>query len=108
MAAIHERIGYLEGRVEEQGQMVNGIREAMQSLEARLGARMQSFEARVDQRIQGLEARMDQRFALIDQRFLGIDQRLDSMDAKLTRYFTWLVGLYVTTLVAVVAALVSR
>ena len=100
MASLDERVAYLEGRVEEHGLMVNGIREAMVSLEARIDSRLQTFEARVDQR-----------FASVDQRFAGIDHRLDAIDGKLTRYFTWLAGLYVTGLIAalaVLAALVAR
>ena len=72
---------------------MEGIRDAILSLERRM-----------DQRF----AAVDQRFAAIDQRFAGIDQRLNVLDDKLSRYFTWLVGLQVTTLVAVVGALIAQ
>ena len=93
MDAVEERVAYLEGRVEEQGQMIMSIRDAIVSL----------------------EGRMDRRFAAIDQRFVGIDERLDGLDAKMSRQFVWLVGLIVTMLIAVVggmsgviAAILSR
>ena len=35
MATLEERLAFLEGRVDEQSQMVNGIREAVVSLEQR-------------------------------------------------------------------------
>jgi len=86
VAALDERVAFLEGRVVEHSHMLDGIREA----------------------IVHLEQRMDRRFELIEQRFVGIDQRIDNLDAKVSRQFMWLVGIQVTTLVAIVAALVAR
>jgi uncharacterized coiled-coil protein SlyX len=65
---VEERVTYLESRVKEQVHMVNGIREAMASL-----------EARIDRRLEQFEQRMDQRFGLVEQRFIGIDARLGRM-----------------------------
>ena len=67
MNEFEERLAYLEGRVEEQGHMVNGIREAMASLEARMDRRLEQFEQRMD------------------LRFAGVDRRLDSLGAKVDR-----------------------
>ena len=92
MAAIEERVAYLEGRVEEHGQMINGVREAVSSLERRMDAR---FEA------------IDRRFEAIDRRFEAIDLRLDAMDGKISRQFVWLVGIQVMTLAAVVTSLAA-
>lgn len=86
MAGVEERVAYLEGRVEDHSHMVNGIREALVSLEARMDRR---FEA------------IDRRFETIDRRFEAIDQRFETLDAKISRQFVWLVGIQVTTLVAV-------
>ena len=52
--------------------MVNGIREAMASLEARIDRRLEQFEQRVDQR-----------FILVEQHFIGIDARLGRMTSLL-------------------------
>jgi uncharacterized coiled-coil protein SlyX len=76
---VEERVAFLEGRVVEQSNTLGGIREAMASLENRL-----------------------------DQRFEHVDQRFDALDAKLSRQFMWLAGMLLTTLVAVVTALVTR
>jgi hypothetical protein len=118
VASIDERVAYLEGRVEEQGHMTNGIREALRSvevgvagLETKLEHRLQAFEDRVDNRFAAVDQRfatIDQRLAGIDQRFVVIDGKLDGMDGKMTRFFTWIIGLYVTGLVAVVGALIAR
>lgn len=79
MIDVEERVAFLEGRVVEQSNTLGGIREAMASLENRL-----------------------------DQRFERVDQRFDALDAKLSRQFMGLAGMLLTTLVAVVTALVTR
>ena len=86
MAEVEERLAYLEGRVEEHSQMVNGIREAMASLEARM-----------DRRFEGIDRRLD----AIDRRFEAIDRRFGTLEDKMSRQFQWLVGIQVTTLLAV-------
>jgi hypothetical protein len=48
---------------------------------------------------------VDRRFEGVDHRFVGIDQRLESIDGKISRQFVWLVGLQVTSLIAIVGAL---
>jgi hypothetical protein len=69
--------------------------------------------------IGSLERRMDERFAGIDQRFASIerrmdqqsaslDQRLATLDARMATQSLWLVGLQVTTIVAVVTAVLVR
>jgi len=86
VATLEERVSFLEGRVVEQSNRLDGVREAVVSLEQRFDQRFVSLE----QRIVSLEDRMDRRFD-------GVD-----------RQFKWLVGLQVTTLVAMVAALLAR
>jgi hypothetical protein len=43
----------------------------------------------------------------MDARFEGVDRRIDALDDKVSRQFVWLVGLQVTTLVAIVGAFVT-
>jgi len=93
MPTLDERVAYLEGQVNEQSHAHLDIRDAVRSLEHRVDAR---FEA------------IDRRFEAIDRRFDTVDRRLDSLDDKVSRQFVWLVGIQVTTLVAIVTALVAR
>lgn len=53
---------------------------------------------RLDLRMQSLEDRIDRRFEQVDHRF-------DNLDSKMSRQFTWLVGLQVTSLVAIAGAI---
>ena len=93
MRTLEERVAYLEGQVSEQSHGQLEIRDAVRSLEHRVDAR---FEA------------IDRRFEAIDRRFDTVDRRLDSLDDKVSRQFVWLVGTQVTTLVAIVTALLAR
>ena len=63
------------------------------------------MQAGIREAVVALEARMDRRFEAVDRCFERVEQRLDALDAKFSRYLLWLVGLQVTTLAAMVAAL---
>jgi len=98
---VEEKVAFLEGRVVEQSNALGGILKAMASLENRLDRRIESFEQSVNQRFESAEQSVARRFERVDQRF-------DALDAKMSRQFMWLAGMLLTTLVAVVTALVTR
>ena len=135
MPSLEERVAYLEGQVSEQGHTLVDIREAVRSLERRMDARFEGVDHRfvgldprfeaidhrfdtIDHRFDAIDHRfdaIDRRFEAIDHRFDAIDRRFDTVDRrvvtfdnKVSRQFVWLVGIQVTTLVAIVSALVSR
>ena len=72
MPNVEERIAFVEGRVAEQGRTMNGLRDAVTSLEGRIVA----LETRVEHRFGRLEH-------ALDTRFLGIDSRLDRLSNQL-------------------------
>ena len=108
MATVDERVAFLEGRVNEQSQMINGIREAIVSLEQRMDRRFEGIDRRFDS--------MDLRFVGIEQRLNALDQKMDAgfaaLDHKMDHRFAWLVGIQLTTTAAavgtVLAALLAR
>ena len=100
MPTIEERVAYIEGQVSEQSHAMIEVREAVRMLEHRVDGR---FEA-IDRRFETI----DRRFEAVDRRFDTVDRRIDALDEKLSRQFVWLVGLQVTTLVAIVGALLAR
>lgn len=81
--------------------MLNSIRDTIVNLEQRMDRRFDAIEQRMDRRFEAI----DQRFATVDQK---IDKRFGDLDMKMSRQFMWLAGMQVTTLAAVLAALVSR
>jgi uncharacterized coiled-coil protein SlyX len=95
VATLEERVSFLEGRAMEHSRTIDGIREAVTSLEQRMDRR---FEM-VDQRFAALEEKIDRRFAAVDQRFGALDQ-------KLTRHFLWLVGIMVAAMAAMIVRVV--
>src|SRR5438034_8805161 len=103
MATLEERVAYLEGKVEE----FIGLREALAHFEQRVDRRFDGFDRRfesIDRRFESI----DRRFESIDRRFESVDRRFDALDDKLSRHFQWLLGLEITTLVAVIGALLAR
>jgi tetrahydromethanopterin S-methyltransferase subunit G len=83
---IEERVAFIEGQVSEQSHALLDVREAVRSL----------------------EHRVDARFEAADRRFDTVERRIDALDNKVSQHFVWLVGLQVTTLVAIVGALLAR
>ena len=89
MITVDERLALLEGRVSEHSQMFPDLREAIASLGRRLDSRMD----RLDHRLDRLESRLD--------------TDLGTLRTEMTGHFRWIVGIQVTTLIAVVAALLG-
>ena len=83
---VEERVAHLEGHVNELSQRLSSVEGA----------------------VRHLEQRMDARFEGVDRRFDAVDRRFDALDGRMSRQFMWLVGIQITTLVAVVVALISR
>ena len=97
MPTLEERVAYLEGQVSEQSHAMLEVRDAVRDLERRIDVR---FEA-IDRRFENIERRID----TVDA---GLSRRMDALDDKVSRQFVWLVGVQVTTLVAIVGALLAR
>jgi len=131
-ATVEERVSALEGRMTDHVQVLNGIRDAIASLDGRVS----SFEARMDARLLASEERMDRRFEQVDRRFEQMERRFEQMDHRfdriderfdqsnqrfvtmseqMSRQFVWIVGIGVTTLAsalttigAIAAAMLTR
>ena len=97
MPTLEERVAYLEGGVSEHSQTLVEIRDYIRQLEQRVDNRFDQ----VDRRFEQLERRFEARFDSIDRRF-------EVQDEKMSRQFTWVVGIQVTTLVAIIGALLAR
>ena len=90
MPTTEDRVAYLEGQVAEHSHTLVEIRGSIRTLERRVDARFDQFERR------------------FETWFDVNDRRFEKLDDKVTRHFTWLVGIQVTTLIAVVGALLAR
>ena len=119
MLTLEERVAYLEGQVSEHTQTLIDIRDSIRQLERRCDARfdavdrrIRGLEEKVDRRIDGLEEKFDRRIDAfddkLDRRADKSDRPIEGLDEKMSRQFSWLVGIQVTTLVAIVGALLAR
>jgi hypothetical protein len=93
--------------VSEHTQTLIEIRDSIRHFEQRMDARFDSHESRFDTIDRRFDI-VDRRFEAVDRRFEGVDRRIDNLDDKISRQFIWLVGIQVTTLVAIVGALLAR
>ena len=80
---VERRIAHVEGQVSEQSQALAAIRDSLGRFEQRVDARFNAFEQRVD-------------------------ARFTALDNKMSTQFLWIMGVQVTVLVAVLAAMLSR
>jgi len=55
-----------------------------------------------------LQERVSYVFIAIRESLARLERRMDALDDKMSRQFLWLVGIQITTLVAVVGAVLSR
>src|SRR5262245_8003722 len=101
MPTIEERVAYLEGQVSEHTQTLIDIRDSIRQLEHRLDGRLDT----IDRRIDGVEDKLGRRIEGLEDK---LGRRMESLEDKLGRQFAWLVGIQVTTLVAIVGALLAR
>ena len=77
---VEERVTEVEYKVAENARSIDGLREAI---------------------VEGFEA-MDGRFEAMEQRF---DRRLEVVDENMSRQFRWIVGIQITTLLAMIGAI---
>ena len=82
-----ERATEVEYKVAENARSIDGLREAI----------VEGFKA-MDRRFEA----MDRRFEAMEQRF---DRRLEVVDENMSRQFRWIVGIQITTLLAMIGAI---
>jgi chaperonin cofactor prefoldin len=107
MPTLEERVAALEAKVDGHVVSTSDLRGTLAGLQEQMHRRFEQ----VDYRFTELQEQMHRRFEHVDHRFAElqgqINQRFDAADQKVDRHFTWLVGIQVAALVAVVGALVG-
>jgi uncharacterized protein Yka (UPF0111/DUF47 family) len=78
-----------------------------EALMGTLQERVSYLEGKVED-IRDLLTELNRRVDRIEQRIDRVEHRIDGLDDKMSRQFLWLVGIQVTTLIAVVGAVLSR
>jgi len=110
MSTLEERVAALEARVDAHAMSGSDLRGALLGLQDEMHRLFEQVDRRFEQVDRRFE-QVDRRFEQMDQRFTDLqgqmNQRFDAVDQKIDRHFTWLVGIQVAGLVAVVGALVG-
>ncbi len=114
---VEERLTLVEHQVAENARGIEGLREAVVELGRRLDRGFEAVDRRfeaIDHRFEVIDRRfetMDRRFEAMDRRFEAMeqrfDQRLETIDQKLSRQFFWVVGIQITTVLAMTGAIAA-
>jgi len=94
MPTLDERVAYLEGRLEEHVTTVAAVRSDLVTTTAAMRsdvAALRTDTQDLRRQVENLDARLS--------------SRIDALDSKEASHFTWLVGIQVATLIAMVGAL---
>ena len=99
------RMSRLEGAFEQVVERLGDMNARLETLEMKSDGNYHAL----DEKISALDAKFESKFAAIDSKFAAIDSKFAAMDSKFDSKFNFLVGLYVSstlTIVAVVLAVV--
>ena len=100
MPSLDERVAHLEGRFQDHMKAVDDLRTGLADVRTDL----RNGLADVRHEMVALREQTDRRF---DAAREEVNRRLETLDRKIDHHFTWLVGIQVASLVAVVGALVG-
>jgi hypothetical protein len=105
MPTLEERVAALEAKLDSHAMNASDLRGTLAGLLDQMNGRFEQ----VNHRFVELQDQMNRRFEQVDYRFAELqgqmNQRFDAVDQKIDRHFTWLVGIQVAALIAVVGAL---
>lgn len=91
MSSIEERVAYLEGRMEDHTAATADLRTSVREFRTETGRQFDDVRGEMNRQFADVRGETNRRFELINE--------------KVDRHFTWIVGLQVTSLLAVVSAI---
>lgn len=113
MATTEERLASLEARMDRINDLFTLVGELRSDLDRRFDVIDRRFEA-IDRRFEAIDCRfeaIDRRFDSLedkyDRRFDEVYRKIDNVRDEGRREFRWVVGIQLTTMAAVVAALIT-
>ena len=107
MPTVEERVAYLEGRLEDHTAATTDLRTTLSEFRDHTYRQFSDVRAEIG----GLRQEMHSGFAEVRQETntlrAEMNRRFEQMNEKVDRHFTWLVGIQVASLVAMVGGLVG-
>ena len=125
VSSLGDGMTRLEGRIDGLDLKVDRYREELtgriDTLTDSVGARFDAMDTKIDRCREDLSGRIDAltesvnsrfdsvnyRFDSVNSRFDAVDRRFDAVDGKLSRHLVWVVGIQVSVMLAVIAALLG-
>jgi archaellum component FlaC len=95
MPIAEERLASLEARMDRINDLIAMVADLRADMNRRFDAVDRKFEA------------IDRKFEAIDRKFEAVDGKIESVRSDAHREFRWVVGIQLTTMAAVIAALIS-
>ena len=111
MVSIEQRVEKVEVRVDAQQQLISGLLGNVQAFRRDTAARFVQIDARfvqVDARFVQLDQKMDAGLARLDGRIDGLDRKLDAHRHETSLQFRWLVGILLTGMATIAAAILAQ
>ncbi len=104
MPTVEERVAYLEGRLQDQDVAFDDLRSSIRTLDERLTGRIDGLDERLTGRIDVLDERLTGRLDALDAK---VDRVFYELESRISRLFNWSVGIQMSVLLAVIAALLT-
>ena len=101
---VEERVTEVEYKVAENARSIDGLREAIVEGFKAMDRRFEAMDRRFEAMDRRFEAMVQRRFEAMVQRF---DRRLEVVDENMSRQFRWIVGIQITTLLAMIGAIAT-
>ena len=113
MSTIEERVAYLEGRMEDHTAATTDLRTSVREFRTETGRQFDDVRGEMNRQFADVRGEMNRQFddvrGEMSRQFADVrgemNRRLELINEKVDRHFTWIVGLQVTSLLAVVSAI---
>ena len=103
MDDLHALIVGLRGDMNRQFDLMNS---RVDEVRMDMNRHFEQVERRFDQVERRFE-QVDRRFEQVESRFQQVDNRFQAFDVKVDRHFTWVIGIQMTLVLAVIGAMVG-
>jgi tetrahydromethanopterin S-methyltransferase subunit G len=99
---VEERLASLETKVDAIADLPSMVTDLRADMRTAIGELRTEMNHRFDQ----AGAEMSHRFDQVDRRLDRLERRNEVLDSRMDHHFLWLLGVQVTVLIAIVAALI--
>jgi hypothetical protein len=104
--SLEQRVERVEVHVDAQNERFTELRDELRRFQQEVRARFAQIDARFVQ-VDARFVQVDGRFVQMDGRLLALDQKVDAVRHDMALQFRWLVGLMLTGMATIAAAILA-